>query len=503
MLSGSALERAWRAAWPDVVARSEALVGPSLIERLAALPEADRSEILAGLTPVEYRSLLASWELFARPKQVPPPGDWWRWWLPMGGRGSGKSRTASEWVRRRVERDGAQAVGIIGPDMSHIVASQLEDPDSGLFSVFPPEQRPEWISRKDGVFAFFTGAIGYCYSAQTPEVRGPNLDTVWGDELIIWPYPDVLFDNLERALRKPTGNGARSCGVLTTTPQPIAALKRLIADPGVCAVTGSTDENTMGLDPAYLRRLDQRLVTGAIAKRERHGQMAEDDDGALWAQVDIDRTRVREMPESVRVLVCVDPAASTKKDSDETGIVVVALCDDGEYYVLEDASGRLRPEQWGARVVELYRRHRANGVLVEDNRIGDSAASTVRAAMRSKRGDVAAESLPILEIHAWRGKGSRAEPVSTLWKRGLVHVVGQLPDLEEEMTTWNPTKTAMSPNRVDAMVHGITVLAGLDDDDAPEPEDYASAKAPGRFAHDGPPERRYDPDEWEDDDDAA
>ena len=138
-------------------------------------------------------------------------------------------------------------------------------------------------------------------------------------------------------------------------------------------------------------------------------------------------------------------------------------------------------------------------VLVEDNRIGDSAASTVRAAMRSKRGDVAAESLPILEIHAWRGKGSRAEPVSTLWKRGLVHIVGQLPDLEEEMTTWNPTKTAMSPNRIDAMVHGVTVLAGLDDDDAPEPDDYESAKAPGRFAHDGPAEQRYNPDEWEDD----
>jgi hypothetical protein len=89
----------------------------------------------------------------------------------------------------------------------------------------------------------------------------------------------------------------------------------------------------------------------------------------------------------------------------------------------------------------------------------------VRAAMRHKKGDVAADALPIIERHAWDSKGVRAEPIATLMRRGRVHIVGELPHLEEEMCTWVPASQKESPNRIDAMVHGVTVLAGLEEDE--------------------------------------
>jgi len=477
------LNRGWRAAWPEIALRSAAMPTLSLLEQVALLPRVAREALLANLTPAEYRSLAASWEFSARPKQLEPDALF-RWWFLCGGRGTGKSSAGANWIRHRVERCGAMAVGLVGPKMADVVGEMLNDPDAGLFSVFPAEHRPEWVSKKDGVFSFYTGAMGYCYSAEDPELRGPNLDTVWLNEPVKWYQRDamILLDNIERALRKTTSTGARSCGIVTSTPAQMTIIKTFIADPGCITVTGSTDENVMGLDPAYLARLDQRLVSATTAARERRGEMVEDEGGALWTSDDIEATRVQRAPALTRVLVSIDPSASTKTTSDDTGIVVVGLGEDGEVYVLADETGRHRPEVWGARAVALYRRFGADGVLVEDNRIGDSAAATVRAAMREKRGSLAAEALPIIEIHALRGKGARAEPVATLWKRGLVHIVGELPELEVEMTSWDPLRQLMSPNRIDAMVHGVVELAGLDD--APAKDGRAGFVGIERASHD-------------------
>lgn len=464
--------RRYRARWPEIAARSRAMGTRSLLEQISDLPEAKRAALIASITPREWRSLMASPEFTCRPKQLPPPGDW-RWWVILAGRGFGKNYAAAAFIRHRVEREGAMAIGLVGAKLGDVIAEMLESPEGGIFAAFPPEHRPTWISRKDNIVSFHTGAIGYCYSSEVPEVRGPNLDTVWMDDVPKWHLPNVpvLFDNVERALRKETTTGARSCGIVTSTPAPIQILRELCADDGAYVVTGATDENTMGLDPSYLRRLDQRVVSSTTAARERRGEMVEDEEGALWTAEIIEDTRVRAAPRLSRVLVCIDPAASTKDTSDLTGIVVVGLGVDGDAYVLSEHSGRYAPEAWGALVVQVYQRCAAFkcsvGVLVEDNRIGDSAAANVRAAMREKKGANAADAMAIVERHAWDSKGVRAEPVATLFRRGRVHIVGELPHLEDEMTTWVPTRQKESPNRIDALVHGVTVLAGLEDD---EPE---------------------------------
>ena len=49
-----------------------------------------------------------------------------------------------------------------------------------------------------------------------------------------------------------------------------------------------------------------------------------------------------------------------------------------------------------------------------------------------------------------------------MYEKGVVHHVGEFVNLEEEMTTWVPGDK--SPNRVDALVWGITELMFMEDE---------------------------------------
>jgi phage terminase large subunit-like protein len=66
--------------------------------------------------------------------------------------------------------------------------------------------------------------------------------------------------------------------------------------------------------------------------------------------------------------------------------------------------------------------------------------------------------LPITTVHAAKGKYSRAEPVATLYQRGLVHHVGVHEELEMEMTSYSPAHAKRSPDRMDALVYALTEL---------------------------------------------
>ena len=66
--------------------------------KLAAMPARDRDILLMSLGPKEARSLAFDWKFWARPAQRTPIGDWYTW-LAMAGRGFGKTRVGSEWVR--------------------------------------------------------------------------------------------------------------------------------------------------------------------------------------------------------------------------------------------------------------------------------------------------------------------------------------------------------------------------------------------------------------------
>jgi phage terminase large subunit-like protein len=72
-------------------------------------------------------------------------------------------------------------------------------------------------------------------------------------------------------------------------------------------------------------------------------------------------------------------------------------------------------------------------------------------------------------VHASRGKLTRAEPISALYERGLIHHVGAFPELEDQQCTWLPGEK--SPDRMDALVWALTELF-LEPDEPDEEMSY-------------------------------
>jgi phage terminase large subunit-like protein/rubredoxin len=160
-----------------------------------------------------------------------------------------------------------------------------------------------------------------------------------------------------------------------------------------------------------------------------------------------------------RIVVAVDPAATANEDSDDTGIIVVArgphqpeTCQipycPGHGYVLDDQTCHLLPAEWAKLVVRTYDHWMADRIVAETNNGGDMVGTLIHAV---KAG------VPYSKVTATRGKVLRAEPCSALYEQGRVHHVGSFPDLEQEQATWTPDSN-WSPNRVDALVWGLTFL---------------------------------------------
>ena len=68
-------------------------------------------------------------------------------------------------------------------------------------------------------------------------------------------------------------------------------------------------------------------------------------------------------------------------------------------------------------------------------------------------------------LRATQGKLTRAEPVSALDEQGRLHHLGVFAELETELTTWTQD-AKWSPNRLDALVWGVTDLGLIGDQGA-------------------------------------
>jgi phage terminase large subunit-like protein len=485
----------------------------SLQGRITALPPKARAKVLGAFTTLQLAMLAAAWRVRARPTQLAPSGGHWLIWLILCGRGWGKTRTGAEWVKERIDSGEGRSIGLIGPTLKDVWDTMVYGTADApgfvrLFDHLPEDQRPE-VKRNDRKILFrhpgADGTIVYIFTAEEPELRGPNLDTVWCDELAKWRYLKALWDNLEMTRRVRSATPSRI--LITTTPRPLQLILDLLDDPEVRVTFGSMYANASNLDPSFARRM-RRLYEGTrTGLQELHGGVLNDNPDALWQASTIDAWRVESEPGLARVLVGVDPAVSENKRSDLTGIVVAGLGDDGELYVLADLTGvefrrdapglqfrrldkpkKHTPDEWGDLVIRCVQYFKAHGVVCEDNRAGSLVASNVRAAMfrkASKDGknpELAAAAVKVIGAHATHGKAVRAEPVATLYEAGKVHHVGRdLAALESEMCEWNPVLTKQSPNRIDALVHCVTALAGLgSDEDAAG--DYSTATVRGRMA---------------------
>ena len=403
------------------------------------------NSLTRSLTASQWEMLAREWSFWARGAQLPPEGDW-RTWLFLGGRGAGKTRAGAQWVNGLARSGAAGRIALVGPTF-HDVREVLIEGVSGLRALDgarpiyePSRRRLLWLN----------GAQAYAFSAEDPEsLRGPQFDAAWCDELCYWARPDEALETLSYGLRL----GARPRMMVTTTPRPIRARKQLIAAPDTVVTNAKTWENVGNVAADFLAALRARWTGDARHRQEILGELIEDVDGALWRRADIEAARGSADGVFARVVVAVDPPATSGANADACGIIAAAARGEGlarEAFVLADASVRgARPNEWAGRVAALVERVGADYVVAESNNGGEMVRAVLAAA---------GIKVGVQLVHASIGKRARAEPIAALYAQRRVKHVAAFAELEDEMCAFGVESGGKSPDRVDALVWALTDL---------------------------------------------
>lgn len=424
---------------------------------LGSATDDDIHEFLDGLSPHAVYALPWLFDFWALPHQRPPEGDW-NTWVLMGGRGAGKTRAGAEWVRSKVEGNGpldkgdCTRVALVGETVEQVREVMIFG-ESGILACSPPDRRPEWqATRKRLVWP--NGAMAYVVSASDPEgLRGPQFDCAWLDELAKWKKARAVWDMLQFTLR--LGDAPQQ--MITTTPRNVAILREILAAKDTVVSRAPTRANRANLAPSYLQKVLGDYEGTRLGRQELDGELLEDYQGALWRLADIDALRVEDLPTLDRIVVAVDPPATSGADADACGIVVAGVSMQGpprEWtgYVLADLTvENATPNVWAEVVAKAYQDFEADRVVAEVNQGGEM----VEAVLRQH-----SPLIPYRSVRATRGKVARAEPVSALYEQGRVHHAGKYRALEDEMckVTQAGYQGRGSPDRVDALVWALVDL---------------------------------------------
>jgi len=172
----------------------------------------------------------------------------------------------------------------------------------------------------------------------------------------------------------------------------------------------------------------------------------------------LDRKRMRpddKLPDMQRVVVAIDPAGKSQETAmsegtAETGIIVAGLGVDGRGYVLDDLTCSAGPTGWARRALSGYDLYSADAIVVETNQGGDMVKQTIKSL----------RDVPVIEVHASRGKVTRAEPIAALYEQGRISHRGAFADLEDQMVLFTPLGIAgnTTGDRVDALVWAMSQL---------------------------------------------
>jgi phage terminase large subunit-like protein len=450
----------------------------SLEHQVALLPLELQEAMLADL---DLSLLPWNWKWTARPSQLLPldpvgEGADWSAALFNAGRGSGKTRSGNEYVREldqrwhSLGRDPGQdlRIALLGRTAGDVRDTILNGP-SGLLRIYPPSEQDhvEWISSQRRV-NLPHGGFALCFSAEEPDqLRGPAFHFGWGDELAA--YKQVKGQgNLDAwtNLRMATRLGNVPQVLATTTPKRVKLLRDLITEiannPGKMLLrTGKTTDN-VHLAAAYLETLYALYGNTTLGAQELDGLMLDAVQGATADIQTIEDYRVTSLPVlpgHIRWarIIAVNPSVA-EKPNDECGIVVIYApltqpTLNRHAYIVDDLSVKGSPTVWGDRVVMAAVKHKAV-VVVERNQGG----SLVNRLIKER---AAAHNVPppkIREVWATKAKQVRAESIGAAYQRGRVHHLNVLADLEDQLTSWTPEDKGYSPDRLDALVHGLAAI---------------------------------------------
>lgn len=431
----------------------------SLAELVAMLSEEDQLELMGE--ELNSEALLYDWNFWGRPKQIIPEEPYFNVHLFLTGRGFGKTRAGAEWVRSMAIKYPGCRIGLLGRTAAE-VRDIVVNGESGILGIDQPEsERPEF-KPSTAELIWPNGSKAKLYSAEKPDaVRGAQFHFFWADELASYtPFvgPDGLtaFDNAKLATRL----GEHPTMIITTTPKRVASVRKLLdeaADGKVRVVRGSTSENSSNLANVYMESIYGAFEGTAVARQELDGDMLDEDpEGALWTEDTIQyEVRSEQWLRSLPIrIVAVDPTVAAKP-TDECGIVAIGATNEKALhrrnaYVLEDASLRASPEDWAQEAVRVYHDWNASAMIVEKNQGHHLLTMAI---------NNIDPSVNVIAVNAGTSKALRAEPVAQVYQQGRVfHAMPGYPLLETQMKTWEPNITKESPDRVDALVHGLTAL---------------------------------------------
>lgn len=458
-----------------------------MMQRVAAMPHAQRLEFLESLDP-EILDMIARSEWFwvARPEQLPPEGDW-SICLMLAGRGFGKTRSGAEWIVKRTLEHPLDSSGfpterlIMAYNISDAVASCAEG-SSGVLRVLRRMGYEEVVgnrkidsvenkyvftkSPKPYVRLLETGAVIHFTGATIDAARSKNLADVWLDEPIKWASPEETWrEGIRPALRADIP-GDKPRALVTTTPKPIMLLKNWVSDPvkwKVSIVRGSTFDNMINLSEDAVEELRQTYEGTALGRQELYGELLDDITGALFSYSAIHANRVEMGPARVaHRTVGVDPGLTGDEDGDEMGVIVASRDYENHCYVLADETTKLAGRDAALHAWRVFERYSCDTLVYESN-LGKAWMHQVfvdgfRELQRAGVFPSEVVNPPLVPVFSNQGKKLRAEPVAMRYSQGRVHHIGTFEKLETQMLTFDPLSSKASPDRLDALVHAIRHL---------------------------------------------
>jgi phage terminase large subunit-like protein len=408
--------------------------------------------MLAGAREAKARGpRRKAWRTAARPEQLRPDGC--TAFILLGGRGSGKTRSAAEDCLEIV-RAGRKIVHVLCPTYTDAKKTCIKgDAGSSIIECALPGEIASF-NQTDLEIRFKNGSVLRGFTAEEPgRLNGPQCHHLWIDEFGLCSVESIdqaLFGNR-------LGDVATFCG--SSTPKPKPGTKQVLnLFQGATIRRMRLQDNRENLAPNFIETIERKYGGTRLGRAEIDGELLEDVEGALWQRIWIDSERLQVYPQNlIKIVIGVDPSITDpekrknpNKEPDSCGIVVVGLGDDSRAYVLNDLSAVLSPKQWATVAVRAFSHYRGTGIIAESNQGGQMVEDTIHGV---------GPTVPVQLVHAAIGKRPRAEPVSLLYEQGRVSHVGKLDLLEDELCSWDAEDPgARSPNRLDALVwafHGL------------------------------------------------
>lgn len=384
--------------------------------------------------------------------QKPVPS---RYFLITGGRGSGKSYAVSLFLLNLTYEAG------------HVILFTRWTLTSAHISIIPEFIEKIEALNKEADFEITSTEIVNKHTQSRILFRGiktsqgtatANLKSIQGVTTFILDEAEELtdediFDRIDLSVRA-TNHTNRVILVMNPSYKAHFIYQRWFAkgkQSDTTYIHTTYKDNKRNLSESFIQAAEKTKANNPL--RYNHlfqGAWLDDAEGILWNRKMIDRLRIDAKPELTRIVVAIDPAGTKTMASDETGIVVVGKASNGHCYVLEDLSGKYTPKEWATLAVQAVKNHNADCIVAEKNMGHDLVETVIRQYDKATR---------VKLVTATKGKAVRAEPVYSLYEQGRVWHVGEFPQLENQMVTFNPDVNKDSPDRVDALVWGCTELA--------------------------------------------